>query len=329
MPAPTCAAGRASVEVCKSSHLTPPTSHGQMEAQRGARTSPEKGSCTPTPTPAGGGQLSTDRWRGPEGRLSVKGRGLPWTPPRGQRPAKRGQSEVVQALAGVTMVTGYKWRRRLLLSWVPGQSVRWSICRVQPQPPPSTGASGAGWPGAPTPASSPRGGQGRRETDRDRGAGETGETETGDGERRGGGGRATTEGRPQGRGGQAEAARGPRPGRSAAPRVGQAGATAAPLCRRRAPARPLRREMRSRRPAPGPPAAGCQDALSRPAPWPPRPPFPGAPAASGCPARPAAPVVQTGRGRVQRVPLFGVRPGWGSPPRLLSSWGIPANHQLS
>lgn len=50
-------------------------------------------------------------------------------------PFNRGQSKVVQALAGVTMVTGYK--RRLLLSRVTlrgsGPRVGASVCRMQPQ----------------------------------------------------------------------------------------------------------------------------------------------------------------------------------------------------
>lgn len=52
-------------------------------------------------------------------------------------PINRGQSKVVQALAGVTMVTGYKRWRRLLLSPVTlrgsGPRVGASVCRMQPQ----------------------------------------------------------------------------------------------------------------------------------------------------------------------------------------------------
>ena len=79
-------------------------------------------------------------------------------------PINRGQSKVVQALAGVTMVTGYKRRRRLLLSRVTlrgsGPPVGASVCRLSDaasDPPPSPGAGGAGWPRGADPASSARG----------------------------------------------------------------------------------------------------------------------------------------------------------------------------
>ena len=91
-------------------------------------------------------------------------------------PINRGQSKVVQALAGVTMVTGYKRRRQLLLSRVTlrgsGPRVGASVCRMQLRTLHLAleRAERAG-PGAPTPPHL-RGEPGFRQRDRG-GAGET------------------------------------------------------------------------------------------------------------------------------------------------------------
>lgn len=141
---------------------------------------------------------------------------------------KRAQSAVVQALTGVTMVTGCSSPGRGI-----SRSVRRSVCGARP--PPSSGASGAGWPG--------RGGRGHRERARRSRPDGTG----------GSASRAGAAGRLRG-------------GSSSAPSAGRGGATAAPLWRRPARAPPAAREDEQPPPFPGL-RRRCRELLGRPPPF--------------------------------------------------------------
>lgn len=184
----------------------------------------------------------------------------------------------------------------LLLSWVPGRSVRWSVCPAAPSPrlaPERAERAGQGR--RPGPHSEGRRGDWGRGSGR-RGAGETG----GD---RGRSGRVEAEARAARtghlRGAAAGAGRGgrrARPGRRDS-RVGPGGATAAP-------AQPAAARDENQAPRSGPRAApAAKSSAGRPPPAPP----------------PAAPTVQTRRARPRHRRL---RPGVESLPPPLPTCGI-------